>query len=66
MPQPMLLARPRLGVMQTVAITTGDVALNEWVGAKLGFQLGAFVAQSLFLAFHAGDCSNGGWDGDEF
>ena len=28
-----LLARPRLGVMLTVAIITGDVTLNSWVGA---------------------------------
>lgn len=50
----LLLARSRLGVILTVAIVaivTSDVALNEWVGATLGFQVGAFVAQSLFRAF---------------
>ena len=60
----MLLARPRLGVMLTVAIITSDVALDAWVGAKYGFQLDSFIAQSL--AFRAGECSSGGWDGDEF
>jgi hypothetical protein len=47
----LLLARPRLGVMLTVANIPNDVVLNAWVGATRGFQVGAFVAQSLLLAF---------------
>lgn len=45
----LLLARPRLGVMLTVATITSEVALNVWAGATCGFQVGAFVAESLFL-----------------
>lgn len=45
----LLLARPRLGVMLTVAIITIDVALNVWVGATRGFQLDALIAQATFL-----------------
>ncbi len=47
----LLLARPRLGVMLTVAIISSDVALNAWVAAKFGIQLDAFIAQVLFLGF---------------
>ncbi|MDN2702008.1 hypothetical protein O0881_08380 [Janthinobacterium sp. SUN100] len=47
----LLLARPRLGVMLMVTIVTGDVALNVWACPTRGFQVGAFVAQSLFLLF---------------
>ena len=42
----LLLARPRVGMMQTVAFITNDVALNGWVGGTRGFQVGAFAAQS--------------------
>lgn len=47
----LLLARPRLSVVLTVAIIASKVALNVWGGATRGFQLDAFVAQSLFLLF---------------
>jgi hypothetical protein len=47
----LLLARARLGVMLAVAIITSDVMLSAWVRAKRGFQVGAFVAQGLFLIF---------------
>ena len=49
----LLLAKPRLGVMPTVAIAivTGDVVLNAWAGAPRGFQVDAFISASLFLIF---------------
>jgi hypothetical protein len=36
--------------MLTVAIIASDVVLSAWVGGTRGFQVGTFVAQSLFLA----------------
>jgi hypothetical protein len=42
----LLLARPRVGVMQTVAnitIAIRAVALDVWVSAARGFQVGGFV-----------------------
>jgi hypothetical protein len=37
--------------MLTVSIIASDVALNAWGGAARGFQLDAFIAQSLLLLF---------------
>jgi hypothetical protein len=37
--------------MLTVVAITSDLGLSAWVGGTRGFQVGAFVAQSLFLAF---------------
>ncbi|OYO31346.1 hypothetical protein [Janthinobacterium sp. PC23-8] len=47
----LLLTSPRVCVIPTVGIVSSDIALNAWVGATLGFQVGAFVAQSLLRPF---------------
>lgn len=47
----LLLARPRAGVALTAGIIACDVAVNAWVGLHYGFDVPAFAAQCLFLAF---------------
>lgn len=47
----LLLARPRLGVMLAVAISTGDVVLKVGGGVTRGVQHDVFIAQGAFLGF---------------
>lgn len=45
-----LLARPRLGVLLTVAIIASDVTLNGWVGVTRDFQVDAFMVLGRAVA----------------
>lgn len=47
----LLLARPRHGLVLTVAIIVSDVAVNSWVGMEYGIDAAAFAAQVVFLLF---------------
>ncbi len=47
----LLLARPRYGLVLTVAIIVSDVAVNSWVGMEYGIDAAAFAAQVVFLLF---------------
>lgn len=47
----LLFARPRYGLVTTVAIIVSDVAVNTWVGMVYGIDVAAFSAQMVFLLF---------------
>ena len=47
----LLFARPRAGLLLTVAIMVADVAVNWWVGMAYGFDVAAFSAQVVFMLF---------------
>ena len=47
----LLLARPKHGMVLTVAIIVNDVVINSWVGLAYGFDAASFVAQVSFLIF---------------
>lgn len=47
----LLMIRPKVGLVLTVAIIVCDVAINSWVGMTYGFDTASFLAQILFLAF---------------
>jgi hypothetical protein len=47
----LLLARPRHGMVLTIAIIMSDVAINSWIGLAYGFDAASFVAQVSFLIF---------------
>lgn len=47
----LLFARPRAGLLLTVAIMVADVAVNGWVGMAYGFDVAAFSAQVVFMLF---------------
>ncbi|OYO27988.1 hypothetical protein CD932_23070 [Janthinobacterium sp. PC23-8] len=50
----LLFARPRAGLLLTVAIMVADVAVNGWVGMTYGFDVAAFSAQFVFMLFVLG------------
>ena len=47
----LLFARPKTGLLLTVAIMAADVAVNWWVGMACGFYVAAFSAQVVFMLF---------------
>jgi hypothetical protein len=47
----LLMFKPKIGLVLTVAIIVSDVAINSWVGITYGFDIPSFLAQALFLLF---------------
>lgn len=47
----LLMTKPILGLILTVAIIVFDVTINSWVGMTYGIDIASFIAQVLFLIF---------------
>lgn len=52
----LLMTKPIVGLVLTVAIIVADVAINSWVGMTYGFDIPAQLAQTLFLVFVLTTC----------